>query len=194
MSCKLSRYLCSISESFDLLHFKLIRFENLLLLSWKLVHIYHGSVFTSWICIFFSNCAHQLQCIRTERHSLSTNFSAASLKAIFFPTCLAHLLQNCLHQKLQSVTPLNWTCIATLLVQNVKLWSNFGNVYPDEATINSTEFYPGRLHREVQPLTLIFIIHTIFDRKGNPSVYLLLTNRIPFPSLDIPETWRSLPA
>ena len=30
----------------------------------------------------------------------------------------------CLHQKLQSVTLLNWTCIATFLVHNVKLWSN----------------------------------------------------------------------
>ena len=45
MSCKLSLYLCSISEPFNLVHFKLIGFENLLLLSWKIgTHLQRLSV------------------------------------------------------------------------------------------------------------------------------------------------------
>ena len=35
----------------------------------------------------------------------------------------------------------------------------------------STKFNTGRLRPEVQPLTLLY---TIYDRKGPPSVYLLL--------------------
>ena len=37
-------------------------------------------------------------------------------------------------------------------------------------------FIWGRLRPEVQPLTLLY---TIVDRKGSPSVYLLLTNGAP---------------
>ena len=39
-------------------------------------------------------------------------------------------------------------------------------------------FYVGRLRPEVQPLTLSYTC-TIFDRKGTPIVYLLLTNGTP---------------
>ena len=41
----------------------------------------------------------------------------------------------------------------------------------------STNVYRGRLRPEVQPLTLLY---TIFHEKGNPFVYLLLTNDTPF--------------
>ena len=70
----------------------------------------------------------------------------------------------CLHQKLQSVTPLNWTCIATFLVHNVKLWSNFRNVFSGLG-YSSTKFYPGRLNLEVQLLTLIFYHIYHFSQK-----------------------------
>lgn len=40
-------------------------------------------------------------------------------------------------------------------------------------------FYAGRLLPEGQPLTLSYTC-TIFDRKGTPIVYLLLTNGTPF--------------
>ena len=184
---------------------------------------------------------------------ISSNFSATSLKAIFLPTCFAHLLQNCnpgqkslgqyrnirtflsflgsllkwcilfenflqfslpptlykvetrnkfwiqasnivcgvrggvgpvwigkrhrnesgsqyfcpwlcLHQKLQSVTPLNWTCIATFLVHNVKLWSNFRNVFSGLG-YSSTKFYPRRFNLEVQLLTLIVYYIYHFSQK-----------------------------
>ena len=41
----------------------------------------------------------------------------------------------------------------------------------------STNVYRGTLRPEVQPLTLL---NTIFDEKGIPFVYLLLTNGAPF--------------
>ena len=41
----------------------------------------------------------------------------------------------------------------------------------------STNFYTGRLHPEVQPLTLL---ETIFHEKGTPLVYPLLTNGTDF--------------
>ena len=97
----------------------------------------------------------------------------------------------CLHQKLQSVTPLNWTCIATFLVNNVKLWSNFRNVFSGLG-YSSTKFIQGGSTSRSNSLPLFFIIYTIFHTKGNPSVHLLLTNGIPSLSLDIPEAWRSL--
>ena len=40
-----------------------------------------------------------------------------------------------------------------------------------------TKFYTGRLRPEVQTLTLLY---TIFDRKGNPFIYLQLKHCIPF--------------
>ena len=40
-----------------------------------------------------------------------------------------------------------------------------------------TNFNAGRLHPEVQPLTLL---KTMFHEKGTPFVYLLLTNGTPF--------------
>ena len=40
----------------------------------------------------------------------------------------------------------------------------------------STKVYTERLRPKVQPLTLLY---TIFDKKGTPFVYLLLTNCIP---------------
>ena len=43
----------------------------------------------------------------------------------------------------------------------------------------STNFYTGRLHPEVQPLTLLHV-YTIFHEKGTPFVLLLLTNGTPF--------------
>ena len=45
----------------------------------------------------------------------------------------------------------------------------------------STEFNTGRLHPSVKPLILWY---TIFDRKGTPFVYPLLTNGSPFTYLD----------
>ena len=39
------------------------------------------------------------------------------------------------------------------------------------------QIFMGRLHHEVQPLTLLY---TIFDENGTPFVYLLLTNGTPF--------------
>ena len=39
------------------------------------------------------------------------------------------------------------------------------------------QIFMGRLHHEVQPLTLLY---TIFDEKGTLFVYLLLTNATPF--------------
>ena len=44
----------------------------------------------------------------------------------------------------------------------------------------STKFNTGRLGAEVQPVTLLYII---FDRKGPPFVYLLLTVGTPFRNL-----------
>ena len=41
---------------------------------------------------------------------------------------------------------------------------------------HSTKLCTGRLHPEVQPLTLSY---AIFDRKETPFVYLLLTNSAP---------------
>ena len=42
--------------------------------------------------------------------------------------------------------------------------------------LQATKFYTGRLRPKVQPLTLLY---TIFERKGTPFVYLLLTNCTP---------------
>ena len=49
---------------------------------------------------------------------------------------------------------------------------------------NSTKSYMGRLCSEVQPLTLSY---TVFELKGTPFVYLLLTNGAPnhIPSLEL---------
>ena len=44
----------------------------------------------------------------------------------------------------------------------------------------STNVYMGRLCPVAQPLTLLY---TVFDEKGTPFVYLLLTNGIPFTHL-----------
>ena len=41
----------------------------------------------------------------------------------------------------------------------------------------STKFYMERLHPEVQALTHLY---TIFDSKGTPFIYILLTNGTPF--------------
>ena len=41
----------------------------------------------------------------------------------------------------------------------------------------STKFYTGRHRPEVSPLTFF---NTIFDRKGDPFVYLLSIKRTPF--------------
>ena len=98
----------------------------------------------------------------------------------------------CLHQKLQSVTPLNWTCIATFLVHNVKLWSNFRNVFSGLG-YSSTKFYPGRFNLEVQLLTLIVYYIYHFSQKRKPFSDLLLTNGIPSLSLDIPEPGKASP-
>ena len=37
----------------------------------------------------------------------------------------------------------------------------------------STKFYTGRFRPEIQPLTLL---HTIFEGKGTPFIYILWTN------------------
>ena len=50
--------------------------------------------------------------------------------------------------------------------------------------VSSTKFYTER-RPEVQPLPLLY---TIFDRKGSPFVYFLLTNGTPFIYLVIIRT------
>jgi len=49
--------------------------------------------------------------------------------------------------------------------------------YPGGRGRYSRNVYTGRLHPEVCPLTLL---HTIFDRKGTPFIYLPLKNGSPF--------------
>ena len=44
----------------------------------------------------------------------------------------------------------------------------------------STNVYTGRLHPEVQPLTLAFYIPFFTKKVLSPSVYLVLTNGTPF--------------
>jgi len=51
------------------------------------------------------------------------------------------------------------------------------------------KFYPGRLRAEVQPLTLLF---TIFEIKGTPFIYRLLTNDTPFTYLEFLELYSPL--
>ena len=53
---------------------------------------------------------------------------------------------------------------------------NCDDRYPGEWRY-STNFYAGRPHPEVQPLTLLY---TNFQEKGIPFIYLLLTNCTPF--------------
>ena len=68
-------------------------------------------------------------------------------------------------------------------------WAESGGGGGGEGWVFKKVFY-GEVHpEEVQPLTLLY---TIFNRKGTPFVYLLLTNGTPFSYSGTSSFWTSL--
>ena len=63
----------------------------------------------------------------------------------------------------------------TSLQIHISVWFNTINTIAGVGY--SRNVYTGRLHPEVQPLTLLY---TLFHEKGTPFVHFLLTNGNPF--------------